>query len=85
MPFLMSPKTWRKFYKPKEGKLKERSHKDGIMIGYNSNEALEETGEGFKNVEDYLSRIKDTPAQQTGIFAKESNSIIIATKIFNKI
>lgn len=42
MPFLMCPNIWRKFYKPKTGKLKERSHKDGIMIGYNSNEALEE-------------------------------------------
>lgn len=42
MPFLMAPNTWRKFYKPKTEKLKERSHKDGIMIGYNSNEALEE-------------------------------------------
>ncbi|ALO14608.1 hypothetical protein L21SP5_00941 [Salinivirga cyanobacteriivorans] len=42
MPFLMAPNTWRKFYKPKTKKLKERSHKDGIMIGYNSNEALEE-------------------------------------------
>lgn len=42
MPFLMSPNTWRKVYKPKSKNLKERSHKDGIMIGYNSNEALEE-------------------------------------------
>lgn len=42
MPFLMSPNTWAKFYKPKSNKLKERSHKDGIMIGLNSNEALEE-------------------------------------------
>jgi hypothetical protein len=42
MPFLMSPNTWRKIYNPKSNKLKERSHKDGILIGYNSNEALEE-------------------------------------------
>ncbi|MFB6341521.1 hypothetical protein ACE1ET_07350 [Saccharicrinis sp. FJH62] len=42
MPFLMSPNLWAKFYKPRTKHLKERSHKDGIMIGYNSNEALEE-------------------------------------------
>lgn len=42
MPFLLSPDTWAKIYKPKADKLKERSHKDGIMIGYDSNEALEE-------------------------------------------
>lgn len=42
MPFLTSPNLWRKIYKPKQAKLKERSHKDGIMIGYNSTEALEE-------------------------------------------
>lgn len=42
MPFLLSPNTWSRFYKPKSGQLKERSHKDGIMIGLNSNEALEE-------------------------------------------
>lgn len=42
MPFVLSPNIWRKFYKPKTEKLKERSHKDGIMIGYDSNEALEE-------------------------------------------
>lgn len=42
MPFLMSPNLWAKFYKPKNNKVKERSHKDGIMIGLDSNEALEE-------------------------------------------
>ncbi|MCF8229059.1 MAG: sulfotransferase [Bacteroidales bacterium] len=42
MPFLMCPNLWAKFYKPKTNHLKERSHKDGIMIGLNSNEALEE-------------------------------------------
>jgi hypothetical protein len=42
MPFLLCPNTWSRFYRPKSGKLKERSHKDGIMIGLNSNEALEE-------------------------------------------
>lgn len=42
MPFLMCPNIWAKFYKPKNKELKERSHKDGIMIGLDSNEALEE-------------------------------------------
>tara|TARA_R110002050_G_scaffold45815_2_gene108193 strand:- start:4473 stop:5879 length:1407 start_codon:yes stop_codon:yes gene_type:complete len=42
MPFLLSPNTWRKIYHPKDKSTKERSHKDGIKIGLNSNEALEE-------------------------------------------
>ncbi|MGM0504972.1 MAG: sulfotransferase family protein [Bacteroidota bacterium] len=42
MPFLMAPNLWAKIYKPKKENLRERSHKDGIQIGYNSNEALEE-------------------------------------------
>jgi len=42
MPFLMCPNLWRRFYKPRNSKLRERSHKDGIMIGLDSNEALEE-------------------------------------------
>lgn len=42
MPFLMCPNIWARFYRPKNRELKERSHKDGIMIGLNSNEALEE-------------------------------------------
>lgn len=42
MPFITCPNLWRKIYNPKDTELKERSHKDGIMIGTNSNEALEE-------------------------------------------
>jgi len=42
MPFLLAPNTWAKFYKAKAGETKERSHKDGIQIGMDSNEALEE-------------------------------------------
>lgn len=42
MPFLLCPNTWKKIYRPKTGDLKERSHRDGIMIGLDSNEALEE-------------------------------------------
>lgn len=42
MPFLLSPNSWAKIYHPKNGRTKERSHKDGIQIGLLSNEALEE-------------------------------------------
>lgn len=42
MPFLTSPNIWGKIYKPDNSKKQERSHKDGIMIGLDSNEALEE-------------------------------------------
>ena len=57
MPFLMCPNIWSKFYKPKNNQLKERSHKDGIMIGLNSNEALEEY---FFKVKANDSFIKDS-------------------------
>ena len=57
MPFLLSPNLWAKFYKPKTKEVKERSHKDGIMIGLNSNEALEEY---FFKVKANDSFIKDT-------------------------
>jgi len=42
MPFVMAPGTWRRFYNPKTGELKERSHGDGILVGADSAEALEE-------------------------------------------
>ena len=42
MPFLTAPNLWKKIYQPKDSKKEERSHKDGIMIGLDSNEALEE-------------------------------------------
>ena len=42
MPFVMAPGTWRRFYKPKASELKERSHGDGILVGADSAEALEE-------------------------------------------
>lgn len=57
MPFLMSPNLWRKIYRPKSRKLKERSHNDGIMIGFDSNEALEEYFFKVKAKDNY---IKDT-------------------------
>ncbi len=42
MPFLTCPNLWGKIYKPKSKQLKERSHKDGLKIGLDSAEALEE-------------------------------------------
>lgn len=42
MPLVLAPNTWRIFYNPKGGVEKERSHGDGIKIGLDSNEALEE-------------------------------------------
>lgn len=42
MPFLTAPNLWAKVYNPKSDKKRERSHKDGIQIGLNSTEALEE-------------------------------------------
>ena len=42
MPFVLAPRTWRRFFKPKSGELKERSHGDGILVGVASAEALEE-------------------------------------------
>lgn len=42
MPILLAPNTWKKIYSPKEGVKKERAHGDGIQVGLNSAEALEE-------------------------------------------
>lgn len=42
MPFLLSPNLWGKVYKPGKGNLKERSHGDKVLFGYNTVEALEE-------------------------------------------
>jgi len=42
MPFLLAPNLWRKIYNPKNTVKKERSHKDGLKIGLDSTEALEE-------------------------------------------
>ena len=42
MPFLLSPRTWRKIYSPSRKQKAERSHGDGISIDMESNEALEE-------------------------------------------
>ena len=42
MPLLLAPNLWKRFYNPEPGELKERSHKDGIMVNNVSYEALEE-------------------------------------------
>ncbi len=57
MPFILCPNLWAKFYNPKADQLEERSHKDGILIGHNSNEALEEY---FFKVKMDDSFVKDT-------------------------
>lgn len=61
MPFLLGPNFWAKIYKPKSVQKKERSHKDGIMIGMNSNEALEE----------YFFKVKANDKYIEGNFLKE--------------
>jgi len=42
MPFLLSPVWWSKLHKPSKAPLKERSHGDRVLFGYDSVEALEE-------------------------------------------
>lgn len=42
MPFLFSPRLWRKIYNPKSKEKKERAHHDGIKIGLDSVEAFDE-------------------------------------------
>ncbi|HSZ71720.1 MAG TPA: sulfotransferase [Cytophagaceae bacterium] len=42
MPFLLSPNSWKKFYHPTIQTLRERSHGDKVLFGYNTIEALEE-------------------------------------------
>ncbi len=42
MPFLLAPRLWRRFYRPKEGNARERSHGDKVLFSLTSVEALEE-------------------------------------------
>jgi hypothetical protein len=60
MPFLLCPNFWAKIYKPKTRELKERSHKDGIMIGLNSAEALEEYFFKVKANDSYIKNFQLT-------------------------
>lgn len=89
MPFLLCPNIWAKFYNPKSKELAERSHKDGIMIGLNSNEALEEyffkvkaNDAYIKN--DHLSEYEISPEDYSdymdyqGIIKSDENKIYLA-------
>lgn len=73
MPFLLAPNLWEKVYKPKNTSTKERSHKDGIMIGLNSNEALEEY---FFKVKANDSYIKDTNLLEYELAAEDYNDYL---------
>jgi hypothetical protein len=73
MPFLMCPNFWAKIYKPKTKELKERSHKDGIMIGLNSAEALEEY---FFKVKANDSYIKDFHLSEYKITQEDYNDYL---------
>ena len=42
MPFILAPNLWKKFYNPKDKRLRERSHQDGILMGLDTVEALDE-------------------------------------------
>ncbi len=42
MPFLLGVNIWKKFYKPRMNRLKQRAHGDKVMFGYKTIEALEE-------------------------------------------
>lgn len=73
MPFLMCPNIWARFYKPKDNALKERSHKDGIMIGLNSTEALEEY---FFKVKANDAYIKDSHLSEYKISQEDYNDYL---------
>lgn len=42
MPLVLAPGLWKRFHNPGTGALQERSHGDGILVGLDSAEALEE-------------------------------------------
>lgn len=42
LPFLLAPKLWGRIYRPAPGETHERAHGDGIKVGKDSVEALEE-------------------------------------------
>lgn len=73
MPFIMCPNYWAKIYKPKDKGLKERSHKDGIMIGLDSAEALEEY---FFKVKANDSYISDFQLSQYSISQEDHNDYL---------
>lgn len=42
MPLVLAPSLWKRFHNPGSGEKRERSHGDGILVGLDSAEALEE-------------------------------------------
>ena len=42
MPLVLAPGLWKRFHNPGTGELQERGHGDGILVGLDSAEALEE-------------------------------------------
>lgn len=73
MPFLLSPNTWARFYKPKKTQEQERSHKDGIKIGLKSYEALEEY---FFKSQARSAYIKELCLKEYRLSAKEAQSYL---------
>jgi len=73
MPFLLSPNTWARFYKPKSTATKERSHKDGIQIGLGSNEALEEY---FWKAISHDSYIEESHLKEYAVGAEEAEAYL---------
>lgn len=73
MPFITAPNLWKKFYNPKGSEKKERSHKDGIMIGLESNEALEEY---FFKVLDHDSYIKEDALEKYNVSDENYNDYL---------
>ena len=68
MPFLLAPNMWKKFYRPKKKELRERSHKDGILMGLDTVEALEEYFFKVINNDNYI----DEKSLQTHIISKNN-------------
>ncbi len=54
MPFIMDPNGWSFLKQGRKGQTKERSHKDGIQIGLDSNEALEEYFWKLQSVDQFI-------------------------------
>ncbi len=62
MPFLLMPNTWKKISNQKNtGEYKERAHKDGIMVGFDSPEAFEEVFWRVFCGKDYIFKYRLAP------------------------
>lgn len=58
MPFLMAPRIWKKIYRPKNAKKKERTHQDKVLFSYTSIEALEEYFFKVKTNDEFIDKDK---------------------------